>query len=267
MIPSLDVMTLFPEAVEGVLNSSILRRAQLKNRVALNAVDLRGFANDKHKTVDDSPFGGQLGMLMKPDVLEAAVKKSIESAGGQRENIKVLYPHPRGATLNQEMLWSLSRWLMQNEEVAPRKLVFFCGRYEGVDERWVDQHVDLEFSLGDFILSGGELASLTALDGIVRLVPGVLGDQRSNEEESFSNGLLEYPQYTRPREFWGNKVPEELLSGHHQKIEQWKMRESLLLTAAFRPDLISDHSGEGLEPWAQDLLERLKKRCQLREKS
>jgi tRNA (guanine37-N1)-methyltransferase len=264
---SIDVFSLFPDAVEGVLNSSILRRAQMKQKIALNAVDMRSFAQDKHKSVDAHPFGGQQGMLFKSDVLESAVQSSVDSVQGHRENLKIVYPSPRGAMLNQELLWTMSRWLLKetNPENQPKKIVFMCGRYEGVDERWVEKHVDLEFSLGDFILSGGELAALSALDGIVRLIPGVLGDDRSNVDESFHAGLLEYPQYTRPRELNGQKVPEALLSGHHEKIKRWKLRESLLVTAAFRPDLIEAHNGEGLDSWAQDLLERLKKRCQTAE--
>lgn len=260
----IDILSLFPQPVKGILDSSILRRAQLKGAVRLEASDLRAYADDKYRSVDDTPFGGQQGMLFTAPVLERAMQAQLAAVGGQRDNLKILYPTPRGIHLGQSMFQALADWMGAE---SSRRIVVVCGRYEGVDERFVDGWVDLEFSTGDYVLTGGELPALCLVDGLVRLLPGVLEDARSHEQESFSSGLLEQPQYTKPREFGGQTVPEELLSGHHAKIEEWKLRESLLLTSAFRPDLIRAHRGQGLPGWARDLLERLQRRLDLREPS
>lgn len=273
----IEILTLFPEPVQGVLDSSILRRAQAKGLVELEARDLRAFGMTKHRNVDDTPFGGGPGMLIRADVLEAALLESCEKAGG-RENLKVIYASPRGVEIAQSFCQSFADWLVQGtprlgppdiiEGPPPldlsRTLVFVCGRYEGIDERFLEKWVDFEFSLGDFILTGGELASLAFVDGIVRLLPGVLGDERSSRQESFTHGLLEHPQYTKPRELPLGGVPEILLEGHHLKMEEWKLRASLALTFAFRPDLIRTHTGEGLPKWAQSQLTELQKRLSLR---
>lgn len=266
----IEILTLFPEPVQALLDSSILRRAQAKGIVELEAKGLRNFGLTKHRNVDDTPFGGGPGMLLRADVLEAALLDSSEKAGG-RKNLKVIFATPRGIEIQQSLCESFAQWLVQgdvssaseNHEASdgPRCLVFVCGRYEGVDERFVKKWVDFEFSLGDFILTGGELPSLAFVDAIVRLLPGVLGDQRSSEQESFNQGLLEHPQYTKPRELAGfEAVPELLLEGHHVKMGEWKLRASLMLTFAFRPDLIRAHSGEGLPKWALALLQELKER-------
>ena len=260
-LPTLDVLSLFPSVVRSVLDSSILRRAQVAGKLVLEASDLRSFAEGQYKAVDDSPFGGQQGMLFVPEVLESALQAQLNAVQGQRERLKVVYPSPRGAHLDQALLEKSVSWLATTPGA---RMCFIAGRYEGIDERIVERWVDLELSLGDFIVTGGELPALLAVDGIVRLFPGVLGDERSSREESFSAGLLEYPQYTKPREFHGMKVPEELVSGHHKNISQWKLRQSLLLTFAYRPDLIQAHDGLGLPDWALELLTRLKSRLDLR---
>ena len=259
---SLELLTLFPAAVQSFLDSSILRRAQAKGIVELGTQDLRSFGVTKHRNVDDTPFGGGPGMLMRADVLEAAVQKSIVDVGGVRENLKVVYPTPRGIELKQSLCEAFAKWLVTQQ--GPARILVVCGRYEGIDERFIQKHVDFEFSLGDFIVTGGELPALSFTDAVVRLLPGVLGDARSNQLESFENGLLEHPQYTKPRELEGFlEVPQLLLEGNHSKMDEWKLRASLMLSFAFRPDLIRSHSGEGLPPWAQALLADLKKRCSL----
>lgn len=278
----IEILTLFPEPVQSVLDSSILRRAQAKGIVELHAKDLRAFGVTKHRNVDDTPFGGGPGMLIRADVLEAAILDSCEKAGG-RANVKVIYASPRGVEIAQSLCQGFADWLVQgtphfapddpsighldlNASPPPhnRHLVFVCGRYEGIDERFLEKWVDFEFSLGDFILTGGELPSLAFVDGIVRLLPGVLGDERSSRQESFTHGLLEHPQYTKPRELNGVSAPELLLEGHHLKMEEWKLRASLALTFAFRPDLIRAHKGEGFPKWALALLAELQKRLQTR---
>jgi len=263
---SLDVLTVMPEPVRTVLNSSILRRAQVAGKVELSATDLRDYARDKHRSVDDTPFGGKQGMLFLPEVLEAAMLDQVGKVAGARDHLKVIYTSPRGVRLDQGVLEALLDWIGAGagKEAPPRRLAVVCGRYEGVDERFVDRWVDLEISLGDFVLTGGEIPALALVDGLVRLLPGVLGDDRSAREDSFSNGLLEHPQYTKPRVFEGMEVPAALLSGHHGRMEEWKLRQSILLTAAFRPDLVRNHTGQGFPLWARELLDYLKHRLELR---
>jgi tRNA (guanine37-N1)-methyltransferase len=259
--PVIDVLSLFPDSVRAVLDSSILRRAQAKDLIELQSTDLRAYAEDKHRSVDDTPFGGEQGMLFRANVLEKAMRDQLARVGGERRKLKVIYPHPRGLKLTQPVVQALADSVASKET---ERLVIICGRYEGIDERIVDLWVDLEVSLGDFILTGAELPALILTDAVVRLLPGVLGDSRSAEKESFSQSLLEHPQYTKPREFRGLAVPGPLTGGNHREADEWKIRESLLLTAAFRPDLIRQHVGEGLPVWARDLLERLQKRLDLR---
>jgi len=262
--PSIDILSLFPQTVRSVLDSSILRRAQLKGEVELLARDLRDYSQDKYHSVDDSPFGGEQGMLFSPEIVDRAFEAQVAEVGS-RENLKIIYPSPRGAQFNQTWASQLAEWLGQSKKISTaRRIAILCGRYEGIDERINQKWVDLEISMGDFIVTGGELPALTLTDSIVRLLPGVLKDERSHREESFSDGLLEYPQYTKPREIWGLKVPEELLSGHHKNIKRWKIVQSLHMSFCFRPDLIDAHSGDGLEPWAQELLGHFKKRLEQR---
>lgn len=219
----IDIVTLFPEIFFGPLKSSIVGRACEKDLVEINAVNLRDFTHDRHQTVDDVPYGGGPGMLLKADVLTEAVL-SLRNA-----DTKVILTGPRGERFNQK----IARELAQEKH-----LVILCGHYEGVDERVRQTLVDREISIGDYILTSGNLAAMVMTDAVVRLLPGALGDDESGNDESFENGLLEYPQYTRPPEFNGMRVPDVLLSGDHEKIAKWRKAESVRITLAHRPDLI-----------------------------
>lgn len=219
----IDIVTLFPEIFFGPLKSSIVGRACEKDLVEINAVNLRDFTHDRHQTVDDVPYGGGPGMLLKADVLTEAVL-SLKNA-----DTKVILTGPRGERFNQK----IARELAQEKH-----LVILCGHYEGVDERVRQTLVDREISIGDYILTSGNLAAMVMTDAVVRLLPGALGDDESGNDESFENGLLEYPQYTRPPEFNGMRVPDVLLSGDHEKIAKWRKAESMRITLAHRPDLI-----------------------------
>ena len=216
-----DVLTLFPEMFEP-LNSSIIGRAKEKNLIEINLINIRDFSKDKHKKVDDTPYGGGAGMVMMPDVVYDAYK-SIED-----KNAKVIYMSPQGKKLTQEKVEELSK----NEH-----LIILCGHYEGIDQRVIDKIVDEEISIGDYVLTGGEIPAMVLIDSVSRYSEGVITED-SREEESFTNGLLEYPQYTRPEVFEGEKVPEVLLSGHHANIEKWRKEKSLEITAKKRPDLL-----------------------------
>ncbi|HEY6201035.1 MAG TPA: tRNA (guanosine(37)-N1)-methyltransferase TrmD [Candidatus Binatia bacterium] len=221
---SFTVITLFPGMFDSPLAHSILKRAREKKLIEVGFVDPRDFTSDKHRTVDDTPYGGGQGMVMKPEPLVAA----IEAAKKNLKRPKVILLSPQGKLFDQAEAARLAR----DEEI-----VLVCGRYEGVDER-VKAFVDEELSVGDYTLSGGELPALVVIDAVARLIPGVLGNAQSPEEDSFSDGLLEYPQYTRPEEFRGMKVPDVLLSGDHEKIRKWRSETSLNLTRARRPDLL-----------------------------
>ena len=216
-----DVLTLFPEMFEQ-LNSSIIGRAKEKNLIDINLINIRDFSKDKHKKVDDTPYGGGAGMVMMPDVVYDAYK-SVED-----KNAKVIYMSPQGKKLTQKKVEELA-----NEE----HLIILCGHYEGIDQRVIDKIVDEEISIGDYVLTGGEIPAMVLIDCVSRYVEGVL-NQDSIKEESFSNGLLEYPQYTRPEVFEGEKVPEVLLSGNHQNIDKWRKEKSLEITKNKRPDLL-----------------------------
>lgn len=217
------VITLFPEMFSSPLGHSILKKAQEKRLLTVRLVDLREYATDRHRITDDYPYGGGSGMVMKPEPLVAAIE-ATKKAG---THPKVILLSPQGRVFDQ----SEARRLAAEEE-----LVLICGRYEGVDER-IKSFVDDELSIGDYTLSGGELAAMTVIDAVTRLVPGVLGNPKSTDEESFSESLLEYPQYTRPEEFRGMGVPEVLLSGDHERIRKWRREMSLRLTRERRPDL------------------------------
>lgn len=217
------VITIFPEMFASPLSHSILKKAQEKGMISVRTVDLRDYAMDRHRVTDDYPYGGGQGMVMKPEPLIAA----IEDARKKGKNPRVILLTPQGKALNQQEADKLSQ---------EKELVLICGRYEGVDER-VKNFVDDELSIGDYTLSGGELAAMVVIDTVTRLIPGVLGNVKSPQEESFSDGLLEYPQYTRPEELKGMKVPEVLLSGDHERIKDWRREMSLKLTRARRPDL------------------------------
>ena len=218
------IVTLFPAMFESPLNHSILKKAQENGLIAVGLVDPRDYTTDRHRMTDDYPYGGGQGMVMKPEPLVAA----IEDVKTKMPRSKVILLSPRGRVFNQ----ALAAELAKEEE-----LVLLCGRYEGVDER-VKGFIDDEISIGDYTISGGEPAATVIIDAVSRLIPGVLGNAKSAGDESFSNGLLEYPQYTRPEEFRGAKVPEALLSGDHERIRQWRRQMSIQQTGKRRPDLI-----------------------------
>ena len=216
-----DVLTLFPEMFEAV-KQSILGKAIEKGLIDINLVNIRDFSKNKHKKVDDTPYGGGAGMVIRPDVVYDAYKSVYD------ENAKVVYLTPQGKTLNQKMVEDLSK---------EKHLILLCGHYEGIDQRVIDKIVDEEISIGDYVLTGGEIPAMVLIDSVSRYVEGVLS-QESIKEESFSNSLLEYPQYTRPEIFEGEKVPEVLLSGHHGNIDNWRKEQSLKITKQKRPDLL-----------------------------
>lgn len=218
------VITIFPQMFESPLGFSILKRAQEKNLIEIQLVNLRDFTTDRHHTTDDAPYGGGQGMVMKPEPLAAA----IDAARAQSPGARVVLMTPRGRLFTQKDAQRLAQ---------EKDLVLICGRYEGIDER-VTAFVDEEISIGDYTLSGGEPAATVIIDAVARLVPGVLGNETSPLDDSFTDGLLEYPQYTRPEEFRGMKVPEVLLSGDHNRVAAWRRAQSLQITAARRPDLL-----------------------------
>ena len=218
-----DVLTLFPESFESI-KQSILGRALEKNLISLNLINIRDFSKDKHKKVDDTPYGGGAGMVIRPDVVYDAYK-SIKD-----ENAKVIYMSPQGNVLNQKKVESLSK---------EKHLILLCGHYEGIDQRVIDEIVDEEISIGDYVLTGGEIPAMVLIDSVSRYVEGVL-TKESIKEESFSNNLLEYPQYTRPETFLDKKVPEVLLSGHHENIRKWREEQALKNTYQKRPDLLKN---------------------------
>ncbi|MBE5948310.1 MAG: tRNA (guanosine(37)-N1)-methyltransferase TrmD [Lachnospiraceae bacterium] len=221
------VMTLFPEMIRNGLEESITGRAMNKNIISLNTVNIRDFSQDKHLHVDDYPYGGGAGMVMQPGPIYRAFE-SIKAQTG-KEKLRLVYLTPQGSVFNQSMAKDFAK-----EE----DLVFLCGHYEGVDERILEMIVTDYVSIGDYVLTGGELPAMVMIDAISRMVPGVLSNDVSAEFESFSDNLLEYPQYTRPEEFMGNKVPDVLLSGHHANIDKWRREQSLLRTRKWRPDLL-----------------------------
>jgi tRNA (guanine37-N1)-methyltransferase len=220
-----DILTIFPEMIQGYLKEGILARAAKRGLIKTGVTDIRAFAKGAHKNTDDRPFGGGDGMVMKPGPIYRALR-SVRRVGKRG---LVLLLTPQGKQFDQNMAWELSR-----EE----QLILICGRYEGIDERIRRLCVDREVSIGDYVLSGGELAALVLMDAVSRLVPGVLGGEKSAQEDSFEGGLLEYPQYTRPRVFLGEEVPEVLLSGNHREIRRWRRVQSLKRTLEKRPDLL-----------------------------
>jgi tRNA (guanine37-N1)-methyltransferase len=232
------VLTIFPEMFPGPLGQSLAGRALESGLWALDVLDIRDFARDKHRSVDDAPFGGGPGMVMRPDVVDAAL-----GAAGARPGpgLRTIYLSPRGRLLTQELV----RELAGGPGVA-----LLCGRYEGIDQRALDAHAVAEVSIGDYVLSGGEPAAMVLIDAAVRLLPGVMGNVGSSGEESFERGLLEHPHYTRPAVWKGREVPEVLLSGHHEMVRRWRLEQAKEITRARRPDLwaryLSEHDeGEG----------------------
>ena len=218
-----DILTLFPEMFEPI-KTSIIGKATEKGIIDINLINIRDFSEDKHNKVDDTPYGGGAGMVMKPDVVYSAYN-SIKA-----EDAKVIYMSPQGKKLNQKKVEELSK---------ENHLIILCGHYEGIDQRVLDKIVDEEISIGDYVLTGGELPAMVLIDTISRYVDGVISGE-STSEESFSNGLLEYPQYTRPEVFMGEKVPDVLISGHHENINKWRRQESLKNTLKKRPELLDN---------------------------
>jgi tRNA (guanine37-N1)-methyltransferase len=242
VVRRIDVLTIFPDLVEGFLGQALLGRAREKGIVELRACDLRAFTEDVHRTVDDSPYGGGPGMVMKPEPMVAAIEDLAGPKGPERaaRNTLVVLLSPQGNVLDQPRLHELA-------EIE--HLVLVCGRYEGVDERVSELAVDLELSIGDYVLCGGEIPALAVVEGVVRLVPGVLGNPDSAAEDSFGGGFLEGPQYTRPPAFRGLAVPEVLLSGDHAAIARWRAEKAHELTRQRRPDLLDrDHPVNPADP-------------------
>jgi len=232
----IDIITIFPKMFEPVLNESIIKRAQNKGKVKIYIHNLRDYSSDKHKKVDDRPFGGGSGMVLRPEPIFAAVE-DIESkapawpAGRKSKKVRVILLCPQGKTLTQKIARNLAKY---------KHIILICGHYEGVDERVRQYLIDEEVSIGDYVLTGGELPAMVLVDCLVRLIPGVLGDKNSLNFESFEGNLLEYSQYTRPAKFRGWSAPKILLSGDHKEIEAWRKKEALKRTKQRRPDLLTD---------------------------
>ncbi len=227
------VITLFPESFPGVLGASLTGRALEAGLWRLEPLDLRRFGEGRHRNVDDTPAGGGAGMVLRPDVMDAALRAAAEGAPLDRADWPVIYLSPRGRRFDQSRARQLA---------AGKGVTLVCGRFEGLDQRVIDHHGIEEVSLGDFVLSGGEIAAQAVLDAAVRLLPGVLGNEASVEEESFSDGLLEHPQYTRPALWQGREIPPVLMSGHHGEIARWRRAEAEALTRERRPDLWRAHT-------------------------
>ena len=242
-----DVLTLFPEMF-NILNESIIGRAKEKGLINVNLINIRDFSKNKHKKVDDTPYGGGAGMVIQPDVVYDAYKSAITN-NEKSEKIRVIYMSPQGKKLDQQKVEELSK---------QERLILLCGHYEGIDQRVLDSIVDEEISIGDYVLTGGELPAMVLIDSVSRYVEGVLKDG-STTEESFSQGLLEYPQYTRPEIFEEQQVPEVLRSGNHQMIDKWRREQSLKKTLEKRPDLLEkvDLSDED-----KKILEKIEMTCQ-----
>jgi tRNA (guanine37-N1)-methyltransferase len=241
----IDILSIFPEMFSGVLDSSILKKASEKGAVEYCVTDFREFASNKHKTVDDYPYGGGAGMVLKAQPIFDAVENLTSS--GETKKPRVILMCPQGERYTQKKAEELSR---------EDHLIFICGHYEGYDERIREHIVTDEISIGDYVLTGGELASMVIVDSVVRLLPQVLGKAESHEQDSFSTGLLEHPHYTRPADFRGMKVPDILLSGNHAHIDQWRTKEMLRRTWTRRPDLLENFP---LSKEQQQWLEELKK--------
>jgi tRNA (guanine37-N1)-methyltransferase len=229
-----DVLTLFPEMFKAVLGDSIIGRAQEKGIIEVNTINIRDFSQNKHRKVDDYPYGGGCGMVMTPQPIYDAYMSLVNNAEGYKP--RLIYMSPQGKVLNQQVAESLINY---------DHLVLLCGHYEGIDERILEGIVDEEISIGDYVLTGGELPAMVLIDSVSRLIPGVLSSEEAFSEESLFNGLLEYPQYTRPYDFNEQKVPDILLSGHQANIAKWRRQQSLKRTYQKRPDLYEKVTGDG----------------------
>lgn len=224
-----DIVTIFPEIFRGVFDFGIIRRAVEARLIRIGLHDLRDYTHDRHRQVDDRPFGGGAGMVMKPEPLFRAVEALSHQASSEESRVVLL--SPQGQLFNQKLA---------EEFASLKQITLVCGRYEGVDERVVEYLVDDEVSIGDYVLSGGEIPAMIIVDAVTRLLPGALGCGESAERESFAEGLLDYPHYTRPAEYRGMKTPEVLLGGHHAQIEKWRRRKAIEKTVRCRPDLIQN---------------------------
>lgn len=233
----IDIITPFPNLVEGVFSESMLNQAQKKGLVQIDIWNLRSFTNDHYQSVDDAPYGGGAGMILKPEPIFLANDAIVRKRGTEGSR-RTIFMTPQGRQFDQDLAWELSR-----EE----HLVFICGHYRGIDERIIDSLVTDEISIGDYILTGGELTSAVVIDALVRLIPGVLGNFDSAEGDSFSGHLLDHPHYTRPEEFRGMKVPEILLSGHHAAIDKWREQMAIQKTKERRPDLWNKYEKENFK--------------------
>jgi tRNA (guanine37-N1)-methyltransferase len=243
IVKKIWILTLFPEFFDPLLKCGIAgsalrgERSEENFKFEVHCINIRDYSTTKYKSVDDSPFGGGPGMVMRADILKDALLKGVIEAGGyqSKSELRVIYTSPRG------IVWDnlVARNFGVNVLSDPQKdIVFICGRYEGIDERFLEKYVDEYYSIGDFVLTGGELAVMVMLDSAVRFVPGILGNKLSSEADSFEDGMIEFPQYTKPRVFEGIEVPQVLMEGHHKKIEEWQKAEKLRLTQKHRPDLL-----------------------------
>ena len=232
---NIDIMTLFPEFVDGILSESIIGRARKSGALTVGTHNIRDYSEDNHRRVDDTPYGGGKGMLMMaPPIYNcySAILEEQKNAGFEAKSRRVIYMSPAGKVLNQKKAEELSKY---------DNIIILCGHYEGVDRRIIDEIVDEEVSIGDFVLTGGEIPATILVDAVSRLLPGVLSDPECYEKESISSGMLEYPQYTRPYEFHGVKVPDVLISGHHANIDKWREESARELTERNRPDLLENN--------------------------
>ena len=246
-----DVITLFPELVQAVTSSGVVGRAEKSKLIELHCWNPRDYTTDVHRTVDDRPYGGGPGMVMKPDSLVSAIRDIKAKNADENISTKVIYLSPQGKTVNQ-----LAAKEMSQEE----GLILLCGRYEGVDERVLELEVDEEWSLGDYVLSGGELGAMVLIDAVTRLLPGALGHRDSAEQDSFSDGLLDCPHYTRPEVFEGKSIPDVLKSGDHQRIARWRRQQSLGRTLLRRPELLKGNIlNEEDKKLLRDFVEKPKK--------
>lgn len=242
------VLTLFPEMFDSFKTASMIGRAINEKRIEVETINFRGFASNKHKQVDDAPFGGGAGMVIQAQPLESCLK-SLEL----KEGARIIYMTPKGTVFNQQMAVELAEC---------KELVFVCGHYEGIDQRFIDQYVTDEISIGDFVLTGGEIPAMAVMDAVARMIDGVLGKKVSYEEESHYNSLLEYPHYTRPADLEGLKVPDVLLSGNHAKIADWRFEASLKITGERRPDLLLKYDYSHLTKKKRQLVEKyIKQYC------